>query len=249
MDYNTRIVQIIAAAALSAVVVISILGGTNNLGKSGTHPNTGSGQIRSGVTVIGDSTYVTGKKLYFSSPASFEVSEQNNGWNPDILEIDIADTITWTWTTFESVYQVNVSDNITLVPNNVIHSSSFSQQFLQEGTYRFRGGASLMTVFVKGYGITPEGNTALVEDDKLRAGMERGQVKGSIVGGGVLVNISNLNVNCTNFWDCQDTWGVCQKTSFYYCYDQGSGTVDKASQCLCNSGTRVIMGNMILCII
>ena len=127
-----------------------------------------SASLAPGVTVIGDSTYVTGKNVYISSPKHVSVNESEGSWTPARVEIGVADTVRWNWFSNESVEEVDREDNTTVVPGGIGsgHSTlngSFSHQFLREGTFRFRAlnKGFLMSVVVGGYGVSAGRNTAL----------------------------------------------------------------------------------------
>ena len=122
-----------------------------------------------GVSVIGNTTFVTGTNVYFASPKRVRVIEQNtSSWHPSHVEINITDTVNWEWASNTSVYEVDEQDNTTARPDGIrsgpsTPGGSFEHQFLREGTFRFRAlnTGSVMSIVVKGYGLTPERNSAL----------------------------------------------------------------------------------------
>jgi plastocyanin len=112
-----------------------------------------------GVTTIGDSTYIMGDNVYFGVPKTVVVTEGASSWLPTYVEVNVGDTVKWTWNGFANVYEVLTTDNATAVAgvSSGIATSGgvYSVQMLKPGVRRFRHGGTLwiMTVNVHGFGV------------------------------------------------------------------------------------------------
>ena len=88
----------------------------------------------------------------------------------------MGDGLTWEWSSFESVYEVDPGNNATatgLKSGDPTVGGSFSVQLLAEGTFRFRSAnkGHVMTVVVRGFGMSS--NSAVAATDVLRSGVEK----------------------------------------------------------------------------
>lgn len=169
-----------------------------------------------GVTVKGDSAYIFGKNVYLGSPTTTTVTEQSTGWSAEVVRVSVGDTLAFSWTSSESVYEVNPADNTTAAASGVssgtpVQPGSFSHQFLTEGTFRFRAANKgfLLTAVVTGFGVSSSSyrQAAAFLDQALTPGVE--YVTG-------MAYESSYSSSCTPLV-CPASTGIYQRMSCVRC--------------------------------